>query len=89
MSLSLSRNLLLFSVCHAELNAIVNKFSADLTGCKIYVTRHPCNECAKLIVQSGITEVIYRDNDKPNRWDVTGALRIFRTSGITLRQHSE
>ncbi|GLV35238.1 uncharacterized protein CBL_01613 [Carabus blaptoides fortunei] len=72
--------------CHAELNAILNTVSADLKDCKIYVTRHPCNECAKLIAQSGITEVIYRDNDKPGRWDVTAAERIFKTSGIAIRQ---
>ncbi|KAK3573483.1 hypothetical protein QTP86_025305, partial [Hemibagrus guttatus] len=40
-------------VCHAELNAIVNKTSVDVKGCTIYVTLFPCNECAKLIVQSG------------------------------------
>lgn len=50
-----------FLVCHAEMNAILNKNSADVKGCKIYVTHYPCNECAKLIVQSGIKEVIYID----------------------------
>lgn len=46
-------------VCHAELNAILNKNSADVKGGKIYVGLFPCNECAKLIIQSGISEVIY------------------------------
>ncbi|XP_071125338.1 deoxycytidylate deaminase-like [Mytilus edulis] len=46
-------------VCHAELNAIANKIQADIRNCKLFVTRFPCNECAKLIVQSGITEVVY------------------------------
>ncbi|KAJ8369803.1 hypothetical protein SKAU_G00098310 [Synaphobranchus kaupii] len=40
-------------VCHAELNAIMNKTSADVKGCAIYVTLFPCNECAKLIIQAG------------------------------------
>ncbi|MBQ3213700.1 MAG: cytidine deaminase, partial [Clostridia bacterium] len=31
----------------------------DLTGCKIYVTLFPCNECAKAIIQSGIKEIYY------------------------------
>ncbi|KAL7981889.1 hypothetical protein Chor_000946, partial [Crotalus horridus] len=40
-------------VCHAELNAIMNKNSADVKGCSIYVALFPCNECAKLIIQAG------------------------------------
>lgn len=56
-------------VCHAELNAILNKNSFDVKGCTMYVALFPCNECAKLIIQSGISEVVYvsdkyRDKDK-------------------------
>ena len=46
-------------ICHAELNAILNNIGMDLRGCKIYTALFPCNECAKAIIQSGITEVIY------------------------------
>ena len=46
-------------VCHAEMNAILNSNHQNLRGARIYVTMFPCNECAKLIIQSGITEVIY------------------------------
>lgn len=42
-----------FTVCHAELNAIMNKNSADVKGCSMYVALFPCNECAKLIIQAG------------------------------------
>ena len=44
-------------VCHAEMNAILNKNSATVDGCKLYVALFPCNECAKLIIQSGIKQV--------------------------------
>ena len=44
-------------VCHAEMNAILNKNAADVEQCVIYVALFPCNECAKMIIQSGITEV--------------------------------
>ena len=44
-------------VCHAEMNAIMNKNSADVKNCTIYVALFPCNECAKLIIQSGIKKV--------------------------------
>ena len=52
-------------VCHAELNAILNYRGSkkDLESAKIYVDLFPCNECAKMIIQSGIKEVIYL-NDK-------------------------
>ena len=42
-------------VVHAELNAILNAKGKDLSGCKIYVALFPCNECAKAIIQSGIS----------------------------------
>lgn len=47
------------TVCHAELNAILNKNSAEVKGCTLYVGLFPCNECAKLIIQAGIKKVMY------------------------------
>ena len=46
-------------VCHAELNAILNSAHNNLKGARVYVTLFPCNECAKAIIQSGISEVVY------------------------------
>ncbi|KAJ8947928.1 hypothetical protein NQ318_005156 [Aromia moschata] len=46
-------------VCHAEVNAILNKNCASIKNCTLYVALFPCNECAKVIIQSGIKEVIY------------------------------
>ena len=46
-------------VVHAEANAILNGLWKDLNGSKIYVALFPCNECAKLIIQSGIKEIVY------------------------------
>lgn len=45
-------------VCHGELNAITNS-TKNLKGCTMYVAMFPCNECAKLIIQSGIKKIIY------------------------------
>lgn len=56
-------------VIHAEQNAILNS-TKNLKGCKIYITLFPCNECCKLILQSGIIEVIYlEDNTRVNSQD--------------------
>lgn len=46
-------------VVHSELNAILNSKLNDLSGCKLYVSLFPCNECAKAIIQSGIKQVYY------------------------------
>lgn len=53
-------------VLHAEANAILkcakNGISCD--GATLYVTTSPCKDCAKLILQSGITKVVYIDDYK-------------------------
>ena len=53
-------------VLHAETNAIakVARSSESCHGATLYVTMAPCLDCAKLIYQSGIHRVVYR-NDYP------------------------
>ena len=49
-------------VVHAEYRAIVGRPAVE--GCTLYVTSYPCNVCAKVIVQSGIAEVVhYKEGD--------------------------
>ncbi|MDA0709964.1 MAG: dCMP deaminase family protein [bacterium] len=72
-------------VCHAELNAVLNKISADLDKCTVYVTLFPCNECAKVLIQSGILEVIYLINKYPDSDSVQAAQRMFDSAGIRYR----
>ena len=45
-------------VVHAEPNAILN-CTSNIKGATLYVTLFPCNECAKLIIQSGIKHIVY------------------------------
>lgn len=51
-------------VLHAEANAItkVARSSNSSEGATLYVTASPCIECAKLIIQAGITRVVYADS---------------------------
>ncbi|MBN1212913.1 MAG: dCMP deaminase family protein [candidate division Zixibacteria bacterium] len=74
-------------VCHAEMNAITNSSNKpDLEGASMYVSLFPCNECAKLIVQVGISEVVYL-SDKYHEQDIfVAARRIFEMAGVRLRQ---
>ena len=73
-------------VCHADLNAILNSISRDLRGCTLYVVMFPCNECAKAIIQSGIKEVIYRDNKYPDSDSVKASAMMLKQAGVKLRQ---
>lgn len=50
-------------VLHAESNAILKcaQEGSSSDGAHLYVTMSPCPDCAKLIIQAGITKVFYRD----------------------------
>jgi len=74
-------------VCHAEMNAITNSSNKQqLDGASMYVSLFPCNECAKLIVQVGIKEVVYL-SDKYNGEPVfVAARRIFEMAGVKCRE---
>ncbi len=75
-------------VCHAELNAVLNSLPGDLTNCIIYTALFPCNECAKVIIQAGIQEVVYL-SDKYADSDASRAARIlFKQAGVALRKLS-
>lgn len=72
-------------VVHAEPNAILN-CTSSLKGATIYVTRFPCNECAKLIIQSGIKEVVYSQNKHPDEASFVAARNMFAAVGIKYRK---
>ena len=73
-------------VCHAEVNAILNKGSADVRDATLFVALFPCNECAKMIIQAGIVEVVYLQ-DHYHDTDMCRASRIlFGMAGVKLRK---
>lgn len=73
-------------VCHAEFNAILNS-AKNLKGAKIYTTLFPCNECAKAIIQSGISEIVYMSDKYTGTDSDTAARRMFDMVGITYRKY--
>ena len=74
-------------VVHAEVNAVLNKGSKDCTGATLYVALFPCNDCAKVIIQSGIKEVVYLGDTYHNS-DMCKASRImFEMAGVKCRQY--
>jgi len=73
-------------VCHAELNAVLNSITYNLKNCRIYVVLFPCNECTKVIVQSGITEIIYLSDKYKNTDPVRASKIILEEAGVHYRQ---
>lgn len=73
-------------VVHAELNSILNAKGKDLSGCKIYVALFPCNECAKAIIQSGISEVIYLSDKYADTDSVKASKLMFKCADVKLKQ---
>ena len=66
-------------VLHAEANAIskIAKSGNSSEGATLYVTASPCMECAKLIIQSGIKRVVYKDE-----YRLTDGVDLLRRAGI-------
>ncbi len=75
-------------VCHAEMNAILNYRGSrkDLEQAKIYVALFPCNECTKLIIQSGIKEIIYLSDKYKDTEAVIASKKMLDTCGVKYRQ---
>lgn len=72
-------------VVHAEPNAILNA-TVPLEGARIYVTLFPCNECAKLIIQSGIREIIYLSDKYAGTDTDKAAKRLLKAAGVPTRK---
>ena len=73
-------------VVHAEVNAILNA-NASTKNTTLYVGLFPCNECAKMIIQSGITKIIYCSDSKLGRDDNTASKHMLDAAGIECRQY--
>ncbi|KAK0143481.1 Deoxycytidylate deaminase [Merluccius polli] len=63
----------------------MNKNSADVKGCTIYVALFPCNECAKLIIQAGIKDVVFLSDKYHDSPMMTASRRLLSIAGIEYR----
>lgn len=72
-------------VLHAELNALMklSKSHESSNGSTLYVTLSPCIECSKLIIQSGIKEVVYKEEYR----DISG-IELLNKAKIKVRKLS-
>lgn len=73
-------------VCHAEVNAILNKNCIDLKGCTLYVALFPCNECAKMVIQSRIKDIIYLSDKHKHKQKTMASKIMLDEAGIPYKQ---
>lgn len=70
-------------VLHAEANAIakVARSPESAEGAVLFVTHSPCMDCAKLVFQSGIKQVFYRDNYRS-----TSGIDFLKQAGVIVNK---
>lgn len=73
---------------HSEQNCILNSPVYDITGATLYVTLFPCNECAKLIIQKGISEIVYLSDKHHDDPPYVASRKLLSLSDINIRQFS-
>lgn len=75
-------------VTHSELNAILNYRGGSLEGTKLYVSLFPCNECAKAIIQAGITMVVYDSDKYKGTPSNIASKKMFDAAGVVYKPYS-
>jgi dCMP deaminase len=70
-------------VLHAETNAIAKlaKSTESGMGATMFVTHAPCLDCAKLIYQSGISSILYR-----NTYRSDDGIAFLEKAGVTIER---
>ena len=70
---------------HAEQNAIIQaaKIGLSIQGATLYTTHQPCSVCAKIIVNSGISRVVF-EKGYPDDF----ALNFFEETGVRLERYN-
>ena len=73
-------------VIHAEVNAILFADRQQLIGSTIYVSRPTCANCAAVIIQAGITRVVYRKTQLNDKWHAheQEALALYKEAGVNV-----
>ncbi len=68
---------------HAEQNAIIQAafHGVSVDGAKLYCTTRPCSICTKMIINAGITEVIYMEDYQDSL-----AIELVGQSNLKVRQ---
>lgn len=68
---------------HAEQNAIIQaaRYGVSIEGATLYCTTQPCTQCTKMLINAGITEIVYAEGYPDNL-----ARELLEESGIIVRR---
>ena len=71
---------------HAEQNAIIQaaRLGVSIEGATLYCTHQPCVICAKMIINAGITRVVYQEG-YPDDF----ARELLQEAGVALERYEE
>ena len=71
---------------HAEQNAIIQaaRVGSSVEGCTLYCTHQPCVICAKIIINSGISRVVYKEG-YPDKF----SMQIFKEANVLIQKYSD
>ncbi len=75
-------------VVHAEANAILNA-TRSLENTTLYVTLFPCHECVKLLIQSGVKEIVFFEDKYNNTESDKAAKKMLDAAKMTYRKFSD
>lgn len=71
-------------VVHAEMNAILNS-TQSLKNATLYVTLFPCHECAKMLIQAGVKEIVYYQEIYQNTESDIASKRMLDAAKVSYR----
>lgn len=71
---------------HAEQNALIQaaKLGISVDGATLYCTHQPCSMCTRLIINAGISRVVYGEG-YPDEF----SLKLFNESNVILDKYEE
>lgn len=71
---------------HAEQNAIIQaaRVGSSVEGCTLYCTHQPCVICAKMIINAGISRVVYKEG-YPDEF----SLQLFAEANVLIQKYED
>ena len=60
--------------------------TTSLKNCTLYVTLFPCHECSKLLIQSGIQEIVYLEDKYADTPSDLAAKKMLDAAGVKYRK---
>ena len=71
---------------HAEQNAVIqaSRFGINISGSTLYCTHQPCVICAKIIINAGITRVVYKEG-YPDEF----SMQLFKEANVSVEKFDD